>query len=137
MLVTIKELSKYHNIKIEIEQLNDNLKNLDNTSISSPKLTDIPHGTSSADSPVENLVIKKSKLESILEKKKTKLLDEQLKIENFLKTVEDSTIRIIIRARFIDGENWKQIADKLHFERTTPYNNLKKYLKSRSENEKE
>ena len=73
--MTIKELSKYHNIKIEIEQLNDNLKNLDNTSISSPKLTDIPHDTSSTGSPVENLVIKKSKLESILEKKKTKLLD--------------------------------------------------------------
>lgn len=135
--MTIKELSKYHSIKIEIEQLNANLKKLDNTSIGSQKLTGMPHGTGSTESIVESIIIKKSKLESILEKKKAKLLDEQLKIENFLETVEDSTVRIIIRARFIDGKNWHQIGKELNFERTTPYYHLKKYLKGRLEDEKE
>lgn len=135
--MTIKELSKYHSIKIEIEQLNANLKELDNTSIGSQELTGMPHGTRSTESIVESIVVKKLKLENILEKKKAKLLDEQLKIENFLETVEDCTVRIIIRARFIDGKNWHQIGKELNFERTTPYYHLKKYLKGRIEDEKE
>lgn len=129
--MTIDELSKYHVIKVEIEQLKANLKELDDTTIGSPKLSGMPQGSGHVGNPVESLVIKKSKLEMILKKKQDKLLDEQLKIENFLETIEDSNVRVIIRARFIDGKNWHQIGKELNFERTTPYYHLKKYLKGR------
>ena len=129
--MTISELSKYHTIKLEIEQIQANLRELDSTSIGSQKLTGMPQGTGHVGNPIESLVIKKSKLEMILKKKQDKLLDEQLKIENFLGTIEDSNVRVIIRARFIDGKNWHQIGKELNFERTTPYYHLKKYLKGR------
>ena len=87
--MTIDELSKYHVIKLEIEQIKANLKELDDTTIGSPKISGMPQGSGHVGNPVESLVIKKSKLEMILKKKQDKLLDEQLKIENFLETIED------------------------------------------------
>lgn len=136
--MTIDELSKYHVIKLEIEQIKDNLKELDETSIGSPKLTGMPQSVGSVGNPVESVAIKKEKLETILKRKQDKLLDEHLKIENFLETVDDSNVRVIIRARFIDGMSWQEIGKKLNFERTTPYYHLKKYLKGRfKDNEKE
>lgn len=127
--MTIKELSKYQDIKKEINQISDNLKELLETSISSSKLTGMPTSKSLIGNPTESIVLKRAKLKQLLEQKKSKLLDEQIKIEKFLEDVEDSTIRIIIRERFINGKNWHQIGKELNFDRTTPYYHLKKYLK--------
>jgi hypothetical protein len=129
--MTIDELSKYYSIKIEVDQIKSNLKELDSTSIGSSKISGMPKGTNEVSNPTENIAIKKLKLEEILKKKQDKLLTEQLKIENFLETIEDSNIRVIIRARFIDGKPWSVIGKELNFERTTPYYHLKKYLKNR------
>lgn len=128
--MTIYELSKYQKIKLELKQIKDNLKELDDTSVSSSEITGMPHGQGAVSNPTESLILKKEKLQRLLEKKQDKLLDEQLKIENFLETVDDATVRIIIRSRFIDGKNWHQIGKELNFERTTPYYHLKKYLKN-------
>lgn len=127
--MTIQELSRYHAITIEIEQITKNLKELENTVISSKELNGMPK-SSNIGSSVESLLLKKEKLENLLNEKKELLLDEHLKIENFLKTVQDDNIRIIIRSRFIDGKNWHDIAKSLNFDRTTPYYQLKKYLES-------
>lgn len=135
--MTIKELSKYHNIKIEIKQLEDTVEELETTVIGSSKITGMPTTISGNSSPTERIGIKLAQLKSKIETKKETLIDEAHKIENFLETVEDSTVRIIIRARFIDGKNWHQIGKELNFERTTPYYHLKKYLKGRLEDEKE
>lgn len=129
-MMRLDELSKYYHIKLEIKQLEDNLRELDDTAIGSPILTGMPHSQGSVSNPTESLVLKKDKLLNLLKKKKEKLYDEQIKIEEFLEEVQDSTIRIIIRARFIDCKSWKQIGKELNFDRTTPYYHLKKYLKS-------
>lgn len=126
----LDELSKYYHIKLEIKQLEDNLKELDDTAIGSPLLTGMPHSQGNVGNPTESLILKKDKLLNILKKKQEKLYDEQIKIEEFLEEVQDSTIRIIIRARFIDCKSWTQIGKELNFDRTTPYYHLKKYLKS-------
>ncbi len=128
--MTIQELSRYHAITIEIEQITKNLKELENTVISSKELNGMPKALNITGSSVESLLLKKEKLENLLNEKKELLLDEHLKIENFLKTVQDDNIRIIIRSRFIDGKNWHDIAKSLNFDRTTPYYQLKKYLES-------
>ena len=60
--MTIDELSKYHVIKLEIEQIKANLKELDDTTIGSPKISGMPQGSGHVGNPVESLVIKKSKL---------------------------------------------------------------------------
>lgn len=136
-MMRLDELSKYYHIKLEIKQLEDNLKELDNTAIGSPILTGMPHSQGIVGNPTESLILKKDKLENLLKNKKEKLYDEQIKIEEFLEQVEDNTIRIIIRARFINCKSWKQIGKELNFDRTTPYYHLKKYLKSHNKEEAE
>ena len=123
--MTIKELSQYHNVKIEIQQIKDN--------IGSSKITGMPMVSSGNNSnPTERIGIKLAKLKTTLENKKDKLLDEATKIEEFLNTVEDGEIRIIIRKRFLEGKTWKEVSKDIIADRSTPYYKLKKYLKGRS-----
>lgn len=130
--MTIYELSKYQKIKHEINQIKQQLNNLD-ISVSNSKFTGMPHRKGIINKPTEDLILKKERLQQKLQRKQENLLDEQLKIEDFLETVEDINIRIIIRAKFIDGKTWKQIGEEQHFDRTTPYRHLEKYLKNQEE----
>lgn len=82
-MMRLDELSKYYHIKLEIKQLEDNLRELDDTAIGSPILTGMPHSQGSVGNPTESLVLKKDKLLNLLKKKKEKLYDEQIKIEEF------------------------------------------------------
>lgn len=133
--MTIKELSKYHNIKIEIEQLENNVKELESTIIGSSKITGMPSVISGNSSPTERIGTKLVQLNLKIEDKKENLLDEAHKIEDFLTTVDDAEIRIIIRERFLYGKTWDDIAKKMITDRSTPYYKLKKYLKGSCENE--
>lgn len=130
--MTIKELSKYHNIKIEIKELEETLEEVETTMIGSSKITGMPTTISGNSSPTERIGIKLALLKDKLEKKKDKLLDEFNKIEDFLSTVDDNEIRIIIRKRFLEGKTWKVVSKEIIADRSTPYYRLKKYLKYHS-----
>lgn len=69
--------------------------------------------------------MKLAKLKTTLENKTDKLLDELNKIEDFLNTVDDGEIRIIIRKRFIEGKTWKEVSKDIIADRSTPYYKLK------------
>lgn len=136
--MTINDLSEYHNIKTEIQQIKDNIEELELTIIGSSKITGMPITTSSNNSnPTEKKGIKLALLKQRLNDKLEKLLDEADKIENFIDTVDDSEVRIIIKKRFIDGKTWKEVSKDIISDRTTPYYKLKKYLEQRGDsNEK-
>lgn len=126
--MTIKKLSKYYYIKKEVVQLEEQLEELNSRVTGSPTLNGMPssHGNVSQ---VEQLVIKKSKLEEKLLCKKIELIREQENIEDYLETIEDPGIRMIIRERFINCKKWAEIGREMYFDRTTPYYILKRYLK--------
>lgn len=111
--MTIKELSKYHNIKIEIKQLEDTVEELETTVIGSSKITGMPTTIIGNSSPTERIGIKLAQLKSKIETKKETLIDEAHKIEDFLTTVDEEEIRIIIRERFLNGKTWEEVAKKL------------------------
>lgn len=131
--MTIKELSKFHNIKTEIKQLEDTVKELESTIIGASKITDIPNIKSINGSPTERIGIKLAQLKSKIESKKESLIDEAHKIEDFLTTVDEEEIRIIIRERFLNGKTWEVIGREFITDRSTPYYRLTKYLKKRSD----
>ncbi len=135
--MTIKKLSKYHNIKIEIKQLEDTVEELESTIIGSSKVTGMPITISGNSSPTERIGIKLAQLKAKIENKKESLIDEAHKIEDFLTTVDEEEIRIIIRERFLNGKTWDDIAKKMITDRSTPYYRLKNYLKGRANSEKE
>lgn len=134
--MTIKKLSKYHFLKLEIEQIKYELEEIAKSSVGSPVLTGLPSGKGAVGSSVESTVQKREKLNNRLKKKEATLLGDLLEIEDFLEKVDNDVIRVIIRDRFINGLKWNEIAKKLHFERTTPYYQLKKYLKVYNEKNK-
>lgn len=129
--MTINELSKYHNVKIEIKQLEDTVKELETTIVGSSKITGMPLKVTGNSSPTERIGIKLAQLKLKIESKKESLIDEAHKIEDFLETVEESEIRIIIRKRFLEGKTWKEVSKDIIADRSTPYYRLKKYLNGR------
>ncbi len=135
--MTIKDLSKYHILKLEIEQIKSSLEELTKTSVGSPNFTGLPSSKGKTNNLVETTVLKREKIYKLLSEKESMLIDELRNIEEFLKSVDDGVIRVIIRERFINGTTWNDIAKKLNFERTTPYYQLKKYLGAVNEKNKE
>lgn len=129
--MTLEELSKYHTLKKELSCLDEQIKELSKMSISSSDTTTISSKAGN-NSIVERINLKKEKLESRLENKREELIEEQKKIEDFIETIEDASIRIIIKKRFILCKKWKDIAKELEMDRTTPYYQLKKFLEGDS-----
>lgn len=134
--MTIKELSKYRKIKVEIKQLEDTVKELENTIVGSSKINDMSvNKTNNNISQTEKIGIKLVQLKQKIEYKKELLLDEAHRIEDFLANVEDEEIRIIIRERFLESKTWYDVSKKIVSDRTTPYYKLQKYLKGKRKDE--
>lgn len=59
---------------------------------------------------VEGVDIKKQALEEILRKRLAACLDETIRIEDFISSIEDSRTRMIFQRRYIDGWPWIKIS---------------------------
>lgn len=122
--MTEKELSKYFYLKKEIEDLEERINKL-GVGIGSIVLTDMPKGNKKRVSIQEKITELKNKYIEA----RVSALEEYLKIENYINSVEDTEIRTIMRMRFLDLKKWEEIGRNLHMDRTTAYRNLKKYIK--------
>ncbi len=134
--MTIEALSKYFSIKKQISQLEDRLKELEQTVLSGKSLNIVNVKTFNSSNPVEEKATNLIKLKSKLQKKYEKLLKENLKIENYINTITDVDIQSIIRMRFLECKTWNAIAKELMYSRTSPYMKLKRYLECEKEREK-
>lgn len=53
----------------------------------------------------------------------------RLEVMAFIATVPDSRIRAIAVMRFLEGKSWETIARRMHYERTSPAKQLRKFLR--------
>lgn len=134
--MTIQELSKYYYLKMQIKSIKLQIKELNDSILSSIQLTGLP-SSNNVSNPVQKIIIKKSLLENKLNIKMVDMLKQLEIIEDYIDTVDDERIKLIIRYRFIELLSWEEIGNNMHYERTTPYQALKKYLKERMNYEKE
>lgn len=116
------------------------LKELEeNTPIGSAKITGLPKGNSQSNQ-IEAYVEKVDALKRKINENMILVIEEKKKIEDFISTVDDAEMRMIIRLRNIDLMGWQEIGDALGMERTTAskkYNNFIKTLKQKiDKNEK-
>ena len=65
----------------------------------------------------------------MLEEKKDELLDITIDIEEYLKGIDDSRIRQIIRYKYIDGKNWVQIGHLVNTSADAARMELKRFFK--------
>ena len=135
-----EELNELYWLNIEIKDLENRLKELEESAgVSSAKLGDGIHG-SDISNPVEKVAIKKMQIKKRIAEVMLLVLEEKEKIERFIETIPDSQLRTIVRLRNIDLMTWQEIGDVLGLDRKTvsnKYNNFIKNLKKRiEENEK-
>lgn len=130
--MTLQELSKYHDIKIELEDLENRLTELETTLIKATKYSDTKvDRTFSNSSPTEEIVIRINNLKNKYNDKQIKLFDELTRIEEYLDTINNNEVRTIMRKRFIDLHTWEEIAEELHYSNPVPYYKIREYLKRR------
>lgn len=135
--MTVKDLSQYYYTARNIVKRENRLLELNNSIISSSKISDVKVSSSFTNNDVVSRIASSmAELKTLLEKDYEKLLQEEIKINEFLTTIEDEDIKYIIISRFLEFKNWNDIADEMHFTRTAPYYKLKNYLrKERIKNE--
>jgi hypothetical protein len=101
-----KELSKYFELKREVNDLEERIKDIENKDESLTKV----------------------ELVSLLTEKRISALEQYLEIERFIETIDDPELRNIMRYRFLDLKAWQEIADLMFMDRSTVSKKVKKYL---------
>lgn len=130
----MRGLNKLYYLKIEIDELKEEIKNL--AIISSTELTGMPHsgGTSN---PTEQYLLKKQRLIDKLQRKLDRYIDEIDRVEETIDRIDDPEVRLIARRRFIQNKKWEEIGKEVSLDRSVCYRKLNKYLKKEEKNETE
>lgn len=126
--MTKKELSKYYYLSLEINDLEDRIKNLYETSVGSSKITGMPVAHSN-DSPIEKRVELIVRLTDKLKKRQKQALEEMEKIEKYISTIDDIEIRLIFSKRYLDFKDWVKIADEMFMSERSVYRKHSNWLK--------
>lgn len=117
--MTIEEINSIYYINKEIAKLQEELYMLKNKNFfKSNNLTGMPKGNIEADVFVDYAEDVRT-LESMLQYTLKKLQVERKKIEDFLNTVEDAELRLIIRLRAVNNMKWEEIGEELGMNRRT------------------
>lgn len=120
-----KELSKYFYLKKEIEDIEERLHKL-GYGVGSPSFNEMISSTKHTSIQEKITELKDKYIEA-----RVSALEQYIKIEDYIKGIEDDEIRLLLRYRFIDLKKWDEI-DKLL---NNGYNySKKKYYKWRKEN---
>lgn len=108
--------------------------------LGSVKIDGMPHGSTPGD-PVAMMAIAMAdlrkelvQLKAELKKQCAELKEKERKIREYISSVEDEEVKLIIEWRFIDLLDWYEIAGNLEdvtgkcIDRTTPGKKMRKYL---------
>jgi DNA-directed RNA polymerase specialized sigma subunit len=55
------------------------------------------------------------RLERRLKRKLEEIMDERERLEEYIENIDNATIRIILRLRYINGLGWNQIGNELGY----------------------
>lgn len=109
--VTREELNQLYHLQREIEGQKQRIKELRNT-LKSPAMSGMPRGSGVSD-PVAKTVELMERQEEMLAENLQKCLEQQNRLLEFVRSVEDSRMRQILCYRHLDGLNWVQVAHRM------------------------
>ena len=114
--MTKEELMQYGSIELEVKQLKERIEYLEEkkTSIKSQVITDMPVGGGER-TDILTLITKIEDSQIELIQKQSKLVDIMESIEHTIDGLEDSTERLILRARYLECKKWEQICVELNY----------------------
>lgn len=132
-------LSRCEDIKREIKDLEHRIQEIEEAE-SCQVVRDSVRGSSSFFPYISRSIViegieekkeskKLKKYKRLLEEKKDELLDITIDIEEYLKEIDNSRIRQIIRHKYIDGKNWVQIGHLMETSADAARMELKRFFK--------
>ncbi len=132
--MTERELQGYTFIKARIEKVKNRIAELEQESgLGSVNLDGMPHGSTPGD-PVARMAIARASLHEHLTRLLAELKEKEREIREYIESVENEEVKLIIEWRFIDLLEWYEIAGKLeemtgkNVDRSTPGKKMRKYL---------
>lgn len=64
-----------------------------------------------------------------IEKQARAVESARLEIMAFIATIPDARVRAIAVMRFLEGKSWETIARRMHYERSSPAKQLRRFLR--------
>ena len=127
--MTKEELSKYYYLKQEIKQIEDKIEEIDSTFMRA-SLINCEKFERKLSNPQEKRMILIEKYEKKLEIAINKSIEELIKIEEFINSIEDPENRMIFRYRYIELKSWNEISSLIHISRSAIFERHNKILKT-------
>ena len=125
--MTKEELSRYYYLKKEIKQIEERIKEIDDTFLSANRINGMRY-EKRLSNPQEQRMILIEKYDKRLEEKKDEALKEIMKIEDFIDSISDPEIRMIFRYRYIELIEWNKIATLVHMSERTVFRKHREIL---------
>lgn len=109
--MTLRELSQLYWLKKELKHCERRLaeKRANMRSLSSPNLDGLPPGSDGVSS-MQRYIECIQEIEQEIKRRKSRIEQEILKLEQYISTIDDSVMRQIFILRFIELKSWVSVA---------------------------
>lgn len=128
-----KLLSQYSDLKKEIPKLEKRIEKLEKQS---SMASDVVQNGYKRHAVIYGYDVirgnKLQKLKDILEIRKARAVIQQIEIEEYINTIEDSELRQIFEHRYIEGMDWHQVATVMNMSgESVPRMRVERYLEKK------
>lgn len=111
-----KWLLEYRRLEQNIERDMEELQRLESRAEKiTSMVSDMPKGSQQGDS-LQRSVEKICELKVSLNQRIDAAVEKRKEIETVIETLEDKTLQLLLRYRYIDGMTWEQIAVKMRYD---------------------
>lgn len=112
-MITIEELKNYRYLQMQAQAIQEQIRQM-YVPISSPQLSQIGTKSNVPGDPTRQAFYKIEKLNRELEEKVNEIAVQMKRILDWVDTIDNPEIQIIIRWHFMNGLSWKETARKIY-----------------------
>lgn len=109
-------LNRYREAINEIDSITEEMAHIRSNAMRiTPVITDMPKGGYGVNNRIQEAIEQLESCANRIQIRVNILHGEMQKVEKTIDTVEDETLKALLRYRYINGYTWEQIAVKMHF----------------------
>ena len=112
-MITIEELKNYRYLQMQAQAIQEQIRQM-YVPISSPQLSQIGTKSNVPGDPTRSAFYRIEKLNQELEEKVNEIAVQMKRILDWVDTIGNPEIQIIIRWHFMNGLSWKETARKIY-----------------------